>query len=195
MKKIAALFFMVFVFSGVSFAADEREDYLKGKIGYDFAGVILGSVVLNENFETDNYIASVNNGVSFSLEYVVKVPDSRLRGGAGLEFNALRKDKSIYGRDMAFMPLYVTFEWYPFKEYFFTKMNIGYNLMWYDSEKKSYEFQKSSVYASLIAGFDIAKGIFMDISYSFYCSKASNFFLPDIAYFKAAVSIGYKFRV
>jgi hypothetical protein len=194
MNKSLTAFFVLFFFTGVG-AASETQAYINAKIGYDFAGAVY--VDVTDDPDGDIYDSLVNNGFSLSLEAVGRRTDSpKLRGGVGLEFVVPRKDKSVYERNIAFLPVYITAEWYPFKEYFFMKLNIGYNFIWYDGANSRYDyFEKSSAYAALISGFDIAKGIFVDISYSFYFAAAENFYAPDLAYFKAGIGIGYKFRI
>jgi hypothetical protein len=194
MNKISAVFFMVFFFTGIS-AASETQTYLHAKIGYDFAGI--ATVDVTDEAKGDTYTSSVNNGFSFSADIIGRKPDSpRWRTGVGLELVAPRRDKSVYDRAIAFLPVYIAAQWYPFKECFFMQCNIGYNFMWYDGKRSRYNyFERGSIYAALISGFDIAQGIFVDISYSFYFAAADSFYAPDLAYFKAGIGVGYKFKI
>ncbi|MDR1941508.1 MAG: hypothetical protein LBQ47_04205 [Endomicrobium sp.] len=170
------------------------------RTSFDFSGNIESK---SPGYSYYNHSEDINPSATISGEYIRSVVGQYLKIGGGFEFMIPKfrdvDSYSSYHNDaIFFLPLYLSLQTNPVQpvpELFF-RLNLGYNIFFYDDSVGSAWDQKGGLYYAFVTGWEFPFGLFVDLTYAFYnASLESSRYINeyDITYSRVAVGVGYKF--
>jgi hypothetical protein len=178
--------------SGVAFAEFNL------KTGYDLSGT----------YKVGSTKFDVASGFTISGDYLRRIiPAVGIGGGFEIPIPRTYKDHGYeYDDAFWFLPLYLTVQGNPIPPVpeLFVKANIGYNVVYLDS---NYDLSghdntwTGGVYYAFTAGYEFPFGLLFDVTYAVYngeIKQVSNYYpypeaKADVTYTRFGINIGYKF--